>query len=186
MAKFGNPKNGEVYDVQNDNCNSCGFCEEIDCGECPLLAFTKDCSCSFWINKNPEKAAELMGYEYLPDDTSTDSSTATNNAKLHPTRTSILESARRCVCGDREQDYGSPETSFHAIGMFWGTYLWTKYGLGRRGNTVGMNFITPEDVAAMMVLFKMARVATGHGKADNWIDAAGYAACGGEIEGGNQ
>jgi hypothetical protein len=33
-----------------------------------------------------------------------------------------------------------------------------------------------------MVLFKVARVATGHNKEDNWIDAAGYAACGGEIE----
>ena len=43
--------------------------------------------------------------------------------------------------------------------------------------------ILPEDVAAMMVLFKMARVATGQSKADNWIDAAGYAACGGEIGG---
>lgn len=44
--------------------------------------------------------------------------------------------------------------------------------------------VEPEDVAAMMSLLKIARVATGHGKADNWIDLAGYAACGGEIEGG--
>lgn len=35
---------------------------------------------------------------------------------------------------------------------------------------------------AMMCLFKLARIATGHGKADNWIDLAGYAACGGELE----
>ena len=33
----------------------------------------------------------------------------------------------------------------------------------------------------MMVLFKMARVATGSYSADSWVDAAGYAACGGEI-----
>ena len=31
-------------------------------------------------------------------------------------------------------------------------------------------------------MFKVARIATGHGKADNWIDLAGYAACGGELE----
>lgn len=34
----------------------------------------------------------------------------------------------------------------------------------------------------MMCLFKIARIATGYGKADNWIDLAGYAACGGELE----
>lgn len=34
----------------------------------------------------------------------------------------------------------------------------------------------------MMCLFKIARIATGHGKADNWVDLAGYAACGGELE----
>ena len=33
-------------------------------------------------------------------------------------------------------------------------------------------------------LFKIARIATGHGKADNWVDLAGYAACAGELEGG--
>jgi hypothetical protein len=34
----------------------------------------------------------------------------------------------------------------------------------------------------MMALLKVARIATGHGKADNWVDLAGYAACGGELE----
>ncbi len=33
-----------------------------------------------------------------------------------------------------------------------------------------------------MALLKIARIATGHGKADNWVDLAGYAACGGELE----
>ena len=51
-----------------------------------------------------------------------------------------------------------------------------------RPNIIG---IDPKDVAAMLGLLKIARVATGHGKADNWIDLAGYAACGGELEGLN-
>lgn len=100
------------------------------------------------------------------------------------TRKSILEAAERCVCGDRDEQYGSPEASFKAIADLWGSYLWNKNDLGHKG--LGKNFISPEDVAAMMVLFKMARVATGQRKADNWIDAAGYAACGGEIEGRNK
>lgn len=97
------------------------------------------------------------------------------------TRREILQAAERCVCGDRDLDYGSPENSFEAIGALWGAYLWHKNDLGKPGNTVGKNFIEPKDVAAMMTLFKMARVATGQDKADNWVDAAGYAACGGEI-----
>lgn len=99
------------------------------------------------------------------------------------TRQEILDSAAKFVCGDRDQQYGGPETSFSAIADLWGCYLWHKHDLGQQKG-VGKNFISGEDVAAMMVLFKMARVATGSYKADSWIDAAGYSACGGEIAGG--
>ena len=89
-------------------------------------------------------------------------------------RRGILLRAIRCVCGDRDQDYGSPEHSLAIIGRFWADYIQAKYGVEVP--------ISGADTSAMMVLFKMARVATGHGKADNWVDAAGYAACGGELE----
>lgn len=97
------------------------------------------------------------------------------------TRIEILESAEKCVCGDRDEQYGSPEQSFEAIADLWGAYLHARGCEFQRWFPIG-----PEDVAAMMVLFKMARVATGQEKDDNWIDAAGYAACGGEIGGNNQ
>ena len=42
------------------------------------------------------------------------------------TREEILAAAQKCVCGDREQDYGSPERSFGVIGQFWETYLQEK------------------------------------------------------------
>ena len=87
-------------------------------------------------------------------------------------RTEILEAAQRCVCGDREQDYGSPESNFTRIAALWSIYLGEE--------------IYPRDVAAMLALLKIARIASGHAKADNWIDLAGYAACGGEIEGANE
>lgn len=89
-------------------------------------------------------------------------------------RRGILLQATRCVCGDRDQDYGSPENSLSAIASLWSDYIKAKYGVSAP--------LTGVDTSAMMVLFKIARVATGHGKADNWVDAAGYAACGGEIE----
>lgn len=90
------------------------------------------------------------------------------------TREEILEAATKCVCGEREQDYGAPEDSFALIADLWAAYL--------QGRGVKMDFLEPHDVAAMMALLKIARIATGHGKADNWIDLAGYAACGGACE----
>ena len=96
------------------------------------------------------------------------------------TRAVILDTAKKCVCGDREADYGNPEDSFKAIASMWNSYL---YAIGLIENhTDEWKGLKPKDIAAMMVLFKIARVATGHGKLDNWIDAAGYAANGGECE----
>jgi hypothetical protein len=92
------------------------------------------------------------------------------------TRTDILDAAKRCVCGDREQDYGSPENNFSTIAN-----LWTDYLLASRKIDL-VEGISPVDVAAMLALLKIARIASGHSKEDNWIDLAGYAACGGEIE----
>lgn len=93
-------------------------------------------------------------------------------------REEILEAAEKCVCGEREQDYGSPEENFELIGELWRLYL------SRKCIGTGINVcIRGEDVAAMMALLKIARIASGHGKTDNWVDLAGYAACGGELEG---
>lgn len=94
-------------------------------------------------------------------------------------REEILKCAKICVCGDREQDYGSPENNYELIGELWASYLRKKCVTPDADCC-----ILPTDVAAMMGLFKIARIATGHGKADNWVDLAGYAACGGELEGG--
>lgn len=90
------------------------------------------------------------------------------------TREEILETAKKCVCGDREQDYGSPERSFDVIARMWNAYLEDRMSV----------MLDAKDVAVMMCLFKIARIMTGHGKADNWVDGCGYLACGGEIEGG--
>lgn len=89
------------------------------------------------------------------------------------TRKDILQIAEKMVNGDRQDDYGKPERNFERIAM-----LWTHY-LGPDRLQVG---ISPVDVAAMLALLKIARIASGHGKSDNWVDLAGYAACGGEIQ----
>lgn len=91
------------------------------------------------------------------------------------TRPEILDAAKACVCGQREQDYGKPEDNFRLIANLWNAYLGLE----------GFNEITPLDVAMMMALLKIARISTGTGTEDSFVDLAGYAACGGEIaEGG--
>lgn len=90
------------------------------------------------------------------------------------TRSEILEAAHKCVCGDREQDYGRPEDNFRTIGLLWTTYLQAAHP------GMAVESITAKDVAVMMALLKVARIATG-GSMDSYVDLAGYAACAGEV-----
>ena len=93
-------------------------------------------------------------------------------------RAEILEAARVCVCGEREQDYGKPEDNFSTIGLLWGVYLRAAHP--ELAKVMGVNRIDAKDVAAMMALLKVARIATGSSP-DSFVDLAGYAACAGEI-----
>lgn len=81
-------------------------------------------------------------------------------------RLDTLKAAAECVCGSREEDYGSPEDNFSVIAALWTAYTGTD--------------VTPKDVAMMMALLKIARAKAGS-KPDTYIDLAGYAACGAEI-----
>lgn len=92
------------------------------------------------------------------------------------TRKEILETAVACVCGQREEDYGSPEDNFTVIAALWEIYLKAKC-LSPSASVCVM----AEDVAVMMALLKIARIATGRSKPDSYVDLAGYAACGGEL-----
>ena len=93
------------------------------------------------------------------------------------TRAAVLEKARACVCGEREEDYGSPEDSFGCIAELWEAYL--RAACIAPDATVT---VTPTDVAMLMALLKIARVGTSFvgGTADSFVDLAGYAACGAE------
>ena len=95
-------------------------------------------------------------------------------------RLDTLKAAAECVCGSREEDYGSPENNFRTIASLWNSYL---YGAGLMENPTPHVWkgIKPKDVAAMMALLKVARIAGNRSKPDNWVDLAGYAACGAEI-----
>jgi hypothetical protein len=84
-----------------------------------------------------------------------------------------LETAASAVCGDRNDSYGSPADDFSAQAAMFSAYL-------SRTNGQPVS-VTASDIAALMCLVKIARQAHCP-KPDNWIDLAGYAACGAECD----
>ena len=82
------------------------------------------------------------------------------------TRTEVLTKASERV-SERSEKYGKPESNLNRIASLWGAYLDENIGA--------------EDVAAMMILLKVARLTGGYDQPDTWVDIAGYAACGGEV-----
>lgn len=92
------------------------------------------------------------------------------------TRKDIIEAIEKAVLVDRQETYGKPEDSFNLIADLWQVYLSFKI----KNNPKSL-LILGDDVAVMMALMKIARIAKSPSHADNWIDLAGYAVCGGEV-----
>ena len=82
---------------------------------------------------------------------------------------SVLDEASRTINGERQDQYGKPEDCFALIANYWTTYLGSR-GFLQEGQ-IGLH---KEDVAMLMVLFKIAREAHSH-KRDNIVDLCGYA-----------
>lgn len=82
-------------------------------------------------------------------------------------RAEILDTAKEYVTKDRAADHGNMEDNFSNIARYWSVHLGIE--------------LTAEDVAVMMTLLKLARIKSNRKHMDNWVDGAGYLACGGEI-----
>ena len=82
------------------------------------------------------------------------------------TRKECLDAAAKAVLTARAREYGSPEDCFGLIAALWSRYTGCD--------------ISTADVAAMMILLKLARVEGNPRHADSWVDFAGHAACGAE------
>ena len=99
------------------------------------------------------------------------------------TRSEILKKAHECVCGGRDHDYGTPEDNFETISNLWNDYL--RKAHPELAEVMGNSRISAKDVAMMMALLKIARIASSS-TPDSFVDLEGYAACAGEIAtGGN-
>lgn len=172
-------KDGKVYgsiaSVVGEHCQKQRYCFN-----CVLYRKRGTKCCEEYANENPEEVARLLDATVIKDKPITAEAVEENSedVKHKLTRADILHAAEKCVCGQREQDYGTPEDNFETIAGLWKTYLSRACV-----DEAGCVYIDANDVAMMMALLKIARIAAGGGKADSWIDLAGYAACGAECEG---
>jgi hypothetical protein len=83
-------------------------------------------------------------------------------------KVSVLEEAQTIIYGDREKTYGHPAKNLKTIANMWNAYM---------NNMDDANFsVSPKDVAAMMMLVKVARFANDPSHRDNLVDVCGYAA----------
>lgn len=172
-------KNGRLYGDIESLLNECCEINQY-CFQCALHGKIGTKSCAGYAAENPEEVARLLDATVIKDKPITAEAVEkhSEDEKRRLTRADILHAAEKCVCGQRETDYGTPEDNFETIAELWETYL-------RRAcvDEAGGVYIDANDVAMMMALLKIARIAAGGGKADSWIDLAGYAACGAECEG---
>jgi len=83
-------------------------------------------------------------------------------------RQSVLVEAESLITGDRNTSYGSPTQNFQNTADLLNVQFRHKL----------TEELTATDVALIMIHLKMARLVASPDKRDNWVDIAGYAACG--------
>lgn len=105
-----------------------------------------ECHMPCWQRIGVAPACEACGCDPFPDDA--------------PRPPDVLDTARKIVRGDREQDYGPPERNLTRIGVVWGALL-------------DRDPIPPRTVAVMLAGMKVVRAA-GRTNRDDLIDGAGY------------
>jgi len=83
-------------------------------------------------------------------------------------RAKVLQEAESLITGDRNASYGTPTQNFQNTADLLNVQF---------GHKLKERF-TATDVAMIMIQLKMARLIASPDKRDNWVDLAGYAACG--------
>ena len=87
--------------------------------------------------------------------------------------TDILKKTEKLVNDSRAKTHGDKVANHENIARLWSSYLQNKTKL--------MIVLTPEDVAQLMTLLKIARSQAGEHNIDDYIDGVGYQAIAGEI-----
>jgi hypothetical protein len=88
-------------------------------------------------------------------------------------RAQFLQQAEQTICRDRQDIHGNPENTFALIAQYWSTFLSEE--------SEKQITLCGADVAAMMTLFKIARMQINPFHEDNIVDGIGYLAIAGEL-----
>lgn len=83
----------------------------------------------------------------------------------------VLEIIEDCVCRDRTRTHGEAEDNFADIAAIWNILFRDKL----REPFEGL------EVAEAMIVVKLTRMRKSIRNIENWVDAGGYATCGGGI-----
>lgn len=86
---------------------------------------------------------------------------------LKPNRETVLTDANAAINGPRNRDYGDAHDNFERTAKLWSAFK-------------GVEF-TAADVAALLSLLKLSRLANTPNHEDSWVDLVGYAALGAEV-----
>ena len=87
--------------------------------------------------------------------------------------TDILKKTEKLVNDSRAKTHGDKVANHENIARLWSSYLQNKTKL--------MIVLTPEDVAQLMTLLKIARSQAGEHNIDDYVDGCGYQAISGHI-----
>ena len=87
--------------------------------------------------------------------------------------TDLAQTAANLVGGDRDRKHGQKRDNFTRIAAVWNAWLDIRKDKGAP--------LDAHDVGCMMAMMKLARTQSGKLNLDDYIDAAGYAACAGEV-----
>lgn len=85
----------------------------------------------------------------------------------------LLTETAALVSGDRHAQHGDKRENHQNIARLWNAYLGWRLPEGAA--------LTPQDVALMMALLKIARTKTGAHNIDDYRDGCGYLAIAGEL-----
>lgn len=100
------------------------------------------------------------------------SSYKTSHFKHTPT---VLKTAEHLVTSNRGSDYGHPSENFRTTANLWQAYLDQRM-ISHERRSVEEFHLQPIDVAYMMALVKIARLANSPEHLDSIVDVAGYMA----------
>lgn len=152
--------------------------EENCCKSCRWQAYNDETGTTYCNHPDcvyvPSSGDECVGYKEIPAELVDNAAPTPAKApeSSSSSRGHILLDAYKVINGERQDQYGSPEDNFRLIAQLWNVAFNDKLVAG----------FTAHDVAIAMSLLKIARIQTGAGKADSYVDLAGYAALAADIK----